>query len=240
MEDVIQRILPTTKSEVAMTLNYYGIQNYSINKDLSVNVHGDVNLSGKKLIYLPVNFLIVTGKFHCYRNKLISLEGSPREVSEFQCEFNQLTSLKGGPISATDYTCHWNFLESLEHCPKNVKTMACWNNKITTLKHLPSTLNHLFCRHNQLTELDLCSDIKKIDTLIFSHNNIKTLKDFNIDIESVINFSYNPISIDEQLYLCEDKFKSKWSLTGNTINDELQDDVFLNALKKHKTLFDNL
>jgi len=86
--------IPTSKEEVGAILKKYGITNYVINEDLSVDVDGDVHLIDKKLKYLPVTFGKVRGNFNCPDNKLSSLQGAPREVSgNFNCSHNKITSL---------------------------------------------------------------------------------------------------------------------------------------------------
>ena len=71
----------------------YGIENYTINPDGSVDVDGDVVLSYCGLTKLPLKFGKVTGYFFCYRNQLTTLEGSPNVVGEeFYCYGNQLTT----------------------------------------------------------------------------------------------------------------------------------------------------
>ena len=69
----------------------YGIKNYTINSDRSVDVDGDINLRSKELIKLPLKFRNVSGDFNCANNKLTSLEGSPISVGEeFNCSNNKL------------------------------------------------------------------------------------------------------------------------------------------------------
>lgn len=53
----------------------YGIENYRINKDGTVDVDSDVNLSHKELMELPLKFGKVTGNFNCNDNLLTTLEG---------------------------------------------------------------------------------------------------------------------------------------------------------------------
>jgi hypothetical protein len=79
----------------------YGIENYSINGDGSIDVMGDVDLCNNMLNYLPITFHRVTGDFYCSFNRLTSLEGCPKEV--------------GG-----DFSCSYNKLTSLEHCPTDI------------------------------------------------------------------------------------------------------------------------
>ena len=46
-------------------LKSYNVENYTINDDLSVDVSGVVDLSGKSLIMIPVKFRNVSGNFDC-------------------------------------------------------------------------------------------------------------------------------------------------------------------------------
>ena len=81
---------PTTKAEVIKACNRYGIGNYTINDDLSIDVDGDVGLNFKRLEYLPLRFNYVSGGFSCRRNILVSLEGCPQTVGEnFYCYRNE-------------------------------------------------------------------------------------------------------------------------------------------------------
>lgn len=52
------------------------IKDYKINNDLTVDVVGDVNLSGKGLTEIPVKFGVITGSFYCSNNQLTSLKGA--------------------------------------------------------------------------------------------------------------------------------------------------------------------
>ena len=47
--------------------------------------------------------VVIKGDFDCFALKLISLEGSPKEVGgSFNCAYNQLTSLEGCPKKLED------------------------------------------------------------------------------------------------------------------------------------------
>ena len=100
----------------------YGIENYTINPDGTIDVNGNVDLSMKKLTKLPLKFNKVSGSFYCNNNQLITLEGSPREIGvHFHCSHNKLTSLEGGPKEVGRYfCCQYNQLTSLEGGPKKV------------------------------------------------------------------------------------------------------------------------
>ena len=56
---------------ISLICEKYGIKNYTINDDGSIDVNGDVYLSFKDLTELPLTFNKVTGYFNCYNNYLI-------------------------------------------------------------------------------------------------------------------------------------------------------------------------
>ena len=121
-------------------LESMGIQNYTIHKDLTVDVNGDVDLSAKDLSRIPVQFGIVKGYFTCAQNKLTSLLGSPKAVYSFYCDNNQLTTLKYFPEKVVkNITCSFNKITDLQYLPKKIKgNFDCSNNPLlTTLKNAP-------------------------------------------------------------------------------------------------------
>ena len=109
-------------NEIESICKKYGIENYTINADGSIDVDGDVDLDNKGLTKLPLKFGKVSGTFYYRVNKLVSLEGAPKYVGgNFNCYGNQLTSLEGSPKHiAGDFDCSTNQLTSLEHFPKVV------------------------------------------------------------------------------------------------------------------------
>ena len=94
----------------------YFIDNYTINPDGSIDVNGDVDLSGRKLDSIPLKFGIVNGHFDCSYNQLTTLEGCPNVVNgNFSCNNNKLTSLEGCPKEVgMDFNCYFNQLKSLK------------------------------------------------------------------------------------------------------------------------------
>ena len=94
----------------------FGIKNYTVNPDGSVDVDDDVDLSNKGLTKLPLKFGRVSGHFDCGDNQFTSLEGSPIHVGgHFECGRNHLTSLEGAPREVGgDFYCNNNQLTSLE------------------------------------------------------------------------------------------------------------------------------
>jgi len=101
----------------------YNINNYSINLDGSIDVHGDVNLFQIKLEKLPLNFGKVSGNFSCAFNKLTTLEGSPVTVGGFfDCSYNTLTSLEGAPHTVGRFfDCSMNSLTNILGGPTLVR-----------------------------------------------------------------------------------------------------------------------
>jgi hypothetical protein len=108
-----------TKNRIAIICNFFGIEEYIINDDLSISVSGDVNLSYKLLTRLPLSFRQVTGTFNCKRNKLTTLQGSPAHVSgNFYCSSNCLTDLIGSPLQIDgDFSIYRNKIDNLEGFP---------------------------------------------------------------------------------------------------------------------------
>ena len=89
-----------TDKEIHKICKKYGIKNYTINGDGSIDVDGCVNLSDSGLTKIPLKFNYVSGCFTCSWNELTTLEGSPKSVGDdFTCSCNKLTTLEGGPQS---------------------------------------------------------------------------------------------------------------------------------------------
>jgi hypothetical protein len=122
----------------------YGIKNYNINQDGTVDVNGNVNLSDCGLKELPLKFGYVSHSFYCINNELMFLQGSPREVGgDFGCGFNRLTSLQGGPKSVGgDFGCIHNQLKSLMGAPEIVYgSFYCgYNSQLTSLAGAPKEI----------------------------------------------------------------------------------------------------
>ena len=109
-------------SNIEQICREYGITNYTINPDGTVDVDDDVELSFEKLTRLPLKFRKVSGGFYCDNNQLTTLEGCPTEVGgHFNCDNNQLTTLEGCPTEVGGYfSCQTNQLTKLEGCPTSV------------------------------------------------------------------------------------------------------------------------
>ena len=147
-----------TEQEIHDICKKYGIQNYTINPDGSIDVDDDVRLHNMGLTKLPLDFNIVHGHFYCYKNELTSLKGSPKKVGgNFYCSYNILTSLKGSPESVRgSFYCSYNKISSLKGCPKYIgESFYCSYNKLTSLKGGPEKVYDMFyCGGNPLESLD--------------------------------------------------------------------------------------
>jgi hypothetical protein len=158
VKHLIQYRLFESNQDIESICNKYGIENWTINEDGSIDVDGDVDLSYKELDKIPIKFRNVIGNFYCYHNKLTSLEGGPESVGgHFYCDNNNLTSLKGCPESVGgDFYCSNNNLTSLEGGPKSVGGgFYCYNNNLTSLEGSPKSVGgNFYCSNNNLNSLE--------------------------------------------------------------------------------------
>ena len=83
---------------------------WKLNDDGSYDVDGDVCLNSQGITKLPYKFGRVIGHFICDRNKLTTLEGSPKIVGGgFYCYHSKLISLDIAPIEVGgDFYCDYN------------------------------------------------------------------------------------------------------------------------------------
>ena len=161
----------TNEQQIIDWLEKHKVKNYRLVPDKKygfiVNVNGDVNLSFKELINIPIKFNKITGSFYCDNNKLTSLEFSPYTVvGSFYCYSNKLISLEFSPQKVVgSFLCNNNQLTSLEFCPKIVGgDFYCHNNKLTSLEFCPQTVSGSFsCENNpQLKEVQKITKFKLI------------------------------------------------------------------------------
>jgi hypothetical protein len=136
-----------------------GLRDYTINDDLTVDVHEDVQFRRSiNVPYFPVNFGVVDGRFIAVDIKLISLIGFPKSVGNtVNINDNRLTSLKHAPREVGGvFTVLNNFLRTLEGGPKEVGgTYYCSRNNLTSLKGAPKEVGgSFFCDENQLVTLE--------------------------------------------------------------------------------------
>lgn len=128
--------------ELEEELEEFEITNYTINDDGTIDVDGDVDLSGKGLKKIPFRFGKVTGNFEVDTNELDSLEGSPYYVGgNFYCFDNNLENLIGSPDEVVGtFDCSGNQLETLEGMTLEIGgDFICYDN--TDLRELDSLSN---------------------------------------------------------------------------------------------------
>lgn len=132
-------------------LKKYGIKNYTINSDGTIDVDGDVDLYvyyNRKLTEIPFKFGKVTGDFNCSDNNLISLDGCPYYVGgDFNGSGNKLTNLNGSPSEVIGYfSCDYNNLTTVEGMPKEIGgDFICQGNeklkKIDSISNIEGDIN---------------------------------------------------------------------------------------------------
>jgi hypothetical protein len=184
-------------SQIDKICKMYGIKNYTINLDGTIDVDGNVNLSNMELEKLPVKFGRVTGDFWCDNNQLTSLEGCPQTVGgHFLCNDNQLTTLVGCPTEVGGrFYCYNNQLTTLEGCPhKVVGNFRCGNNQLTSLEGCPSKVGgNFWCNNNKLTTLEGCPQ-KVVHDFFCDNNKLTTLEGLtDVLIGGNLIYSNNPI-----------------------------------------------
>jgi hypothetical protein len=126
------------ESKIHQICKRYNIENYTINTDGSIDVDGDVDLSNKSLIKIPIKFRKVSGNFHCYHNKLTSLIGCPEYVGDnFLCHDNKLTSLEGISKYTNYLNCDYNEIWSFKGIPDSFRGyLSCYWNPISKIYKL--------------------------------------------------------------------------------------------------------
>jgi hypothetical protein len=206
----------------------YGIENYTIMDDGSIDVDGDVNINGWDLDELPLTFNKVTGAFHCANNKLTDLKGSPKSVGgSFYCNDNELTDLKGSPkwVGGSFY-CNHNNLTSLEGSPESVGgVFYCHNNNLTSLEGSPKYVTRTFhCANNNLTTLE--GSPKSIGGGFYCHANpIGSIFD-NVDIDFIRAFKTFKVLNDGVVDLKRLRY----------VMEIFDKPIFLDDIKKHYTI----
>lgn len=136
-------------AEIEEWLDEYGVTNYKINDDYTVDVNGSVDLNKQDLEEIPVEFNIVKGSFSCADNKLKNLINCPKRVEKsFYCYNNRLISLEGCPEYVGEHMdCSGgkNQLVSLEYAPKYIKdNFLCDYNPIESLDKFNTDLGGIF------------------------------------------------------------------------------------------------
>ena len=230
-----------TRKEIEEWLINIGIDDYVINKDLTVDVNGNVDISSDitnvNLLAIPIQFNTIEGDFNCDYNILTSLKGCPKIVNgNFYCHYNKLTSLEGCPeIINGIFNCGTNNLTSLKGCPEMINgDFYCHYNKLTNLEGCPEIINGDFvCHNNNLTSFEYFPKTIKGSFLNIYENDIpeEELVNFNCDITNVIDIysDFNPSRNKEEFLgkmnyyeiKKENELLKKISNNNNKINKKL-------------------
>jgi hypothetical protein len=201
----------TNPIEIIKNLNRDKNAKYTLNKDNSIDVEGNVNISYLSLTEMPVKFGKINGDFDCSNNFLKSLENAPTIVTGyFDCSSNELTSLKGCPTTVSgEFNCSSNELTSLEHCPTTITGyFYCSYNLLTSLEHCPINVTGNFdCSYNQLTSLKHCPTTI-LAGFSCSNNLLTSLEHGPKTVSRRFNLSYNefPENIQKKI----DNFEGTW------------------------------
>jgi hypothetical protein len=132
-----KNFIKESKEDIDSICKKFGIRNYTINEDSTIDVDGDVDLYRKGLTKIPLKFGKVSGNFSCGYNQLESLSGAPLSVGgDFSCGDNQLKSLEGSPLSVGGrFYCHSNQLISLEGISGRISgAIYCNSNQLRDVK----------------------------------------------------------------------------------------------------------
>lgn len=205
-----------TRKEIREFCENLVIENYTINRDLSVDVNEDVDLGFSGITEIPFKFGKVNGNFNVESCELVSLLNSPNEVKGyFKCSKNRLTSLEYLPkkidksiyldsnhltnldglnfdVINGDFDCDNNYLTSLKGCPKKVNGgFYCSDNRLDSLIGSPEFVKERFyCNNNSLSNLVGFPKVVKGDVNL-DDNNIYDIK--GISVVRYIDYSENPI-----------------------------------------------
>jgi len=147
-----------TEQEIKDLCSKYGIENYQIRDDGSIDVDRDVSLydSLGDLKQLPLTFNEVKGKFSCRYNNLNTLEGCPKEVrGHFDCSINKLISLEHSPkIVEEDFYCGYGAnitsLEGLENTYITGELNVRFCDELYSLKGFPKKVGSFTCYYTPI------------------------------------------------------------------------------------------
>jgi hypothetical protein len=148
------------KEQIIQFLKKLGINHYSINQDLSVDVAEGVCI-WSDIKKFPIQFNVVLGYFVCSNNELSTLEGVPKIVhGDFDCSSNNLGSLKYAPeLVKGNFNCSNNRLRHLDFAKTYITdSLICKENPIEHINHLAMNIQGTIV-HNA------CHDVEKIPFL---------------------------------------------------------------------------
>jgi len=195
-----QNFINESKEDIHSICKKFGIKNYTINQDGSIDVDRNVYLNAKKLIELPLKFGKVGGDFYCHYNNLTSLEGSPREVGgDFHCNGNKLTSLEGSPHSVGGiFNCFHNELTSLEGISKYISgTIYCENNQLRDVNGIKDGWRgEFFIYANPVAEIFKLFPSNRWDEVIEYLNEYDVIRDGKVVILQALELVFYEMGLE--------------------------------------------
>lgn len=213
-------------------LNKYDIKGFTILSDGSVDVAGDVKLSGRltNLFKLPINFNNVDGDFDISENELVSLEGSPKKVGgSFLAHKNELNSLRGGPkeIKGSFIILH-NNITSLLNSPTMVKgDYICSHNPLRTLEGINTVLGYVFTGVY----------IPRLKCQKYNYKGVTTYKYPGDSVMKYLDEEYISLTDEEKAFEATKKNLEKVikkMLNAGTLTKEMINDTLIKNLTKYQ------
>ena len=195
-----KNFIKESKEDIESICKKYGIKNYTINEDGTIDVDGDVRLYNKVLNRLPLKFGKVSGNFYCGNNELKSLEGSPREVGgDFFCHSNQLTSLEGSPRSVGGYFyCYRNQLESLSGISKYIsKGIDIEINQLRDVQGIKDGWRgEVWINENPVYQIFKLFPYKRWDELIEFLNEYEVIRDGKVVVLQALELVFHEMDLE--------------------------------------------
>jgi len=181
----------------------FGVRNYTINDDGSIDVKGGVNIPTSGLTEIPITFNKVSGTFYCQNSDLTTLKGSPRLVEgSFYCQKNKLTSLEGGPEHVgNSFYCYENQLTDLKGSPKFIGgDFRCDENNIFSLEGLDADglSGDIYLNNNPIGSLFCVID----SDIVRAFNSYKVIKGNEINLKRL---RYVMEIYDQPIYIADIK-----------------------------------
>ena len=181
----------------------FGVRNYTINDDGSIDVKGGVNIPTSGLTEIPITFNKVSGTFYCQNSDLTTLKGSPRLVEgSFYCQKNKLTSLEGGPEHVgNSFYCYENELTDLKGSPKFIGgDFRCDENNIFSLEGLDADglSGNIYLNNNPMGSLFCVID----SDIVRAFNSYKVIKGNEINLKRL---RYVMEIYDQPIYIVDIK-----------------------------------
>jgi hypothetical protein len=176
-----KNFIKESKEDIDSICKKFGIRNYTINEDSTIDVDGDVDLYRKGLTKIPLKFGKVSGNFDCGGNQLKSLSGAALSVGGyFDCSSNQLKSLEGSPLSVGGgFYCNSNQLISLDGISGRISGgIYCYSNQLRDVKGVKDGwLGEFDIRRNPVYQIFKLFPEDKWDEVIEILNEYEVIRD---------------------------------------------------------------